>query len=91
MSGVGPIAREPNSAVCDRQQGLGRDLDRLFCHILGRVRDIADKAEPITGADHLGAESGDQLNGSLLPRGVEHITPLTGDQIPITAQAGRCE
>jgi hypothetical protein len=25
------------------------------------VRDIADKAEPITGADHLGAESGETL------------------------------
>src|SRR5215471_7496165 len=44
-----------------QQQRLCRDLDRLLCHVLGRVRDIADKAEPIAGADHLGAELGETL------------------------------
>ena len=38
-----------------------RQLDRLLGHVLGRVRDIADKAEPITGADHLGSEFGETL------------------------------
>ena len=44
-----------------QQQRLGRDLDRLLHHVLGRVRDVADKAEPVTGADHLGAEFGEAL------------------------------
>ena len=46
-----------------QQQRLGRDLDRLLRHVLGRMRDIADKAEPITGADHFGAEFGETLMG----------------------------
>src|SRR5947209_16323303 len=45
------------------QQRLGRDLDRLLCHVLGSMRDVADKAEPITGADHFGAEFGETLMG----------------------------
>jgi hypothetical protein len=39
-----------------QQQRLCRNLDRLPRHVLGRVCDIADKAEPITGADYFGAE-----------------------------------
>ena len=46
-----------------QQQRLGRDLDRLLCHVLGSMRDVADKAEPITGADHFGAEFGETLMG----------------------------
>ena len=39
-----------------QQQRLCRDLDRLLRHVFGRVRDVADEAKPITGADHFGAE-----------------------------------
>jgi len=49
--------------VCDKQQRLCRDLDRLLGHVLGRVRDIADKAEPITCADHFGSEFSETLMG----------------------------
>ena len=62
-SGVGPIARDPSSGRVRQQQRLCRDLDRLLHHVLGRVRDIADKAEPVTGADHLGAEFGETVMG----------------------------
>ena len=34
-----------------QQQRLCRDLGRLHCHVLRSVRDVADKAEPITGTD----------------------------------------
>ena len=44
-----------------QQQGFGRDPDRLFDHVLGRVRDVADETKPVTGADHLGAERGEPL------------------------------
>ena len=47
-----------------QQQRLCRHLDRLLRHVLGRVRDIADKAEPVTGADHFGAEFGQTLMGN---------------------------
>jgi hypothetical protein len=47
-----------------QQQRLGRDLDRLLCHVLGRVRDVADEAEAVTGADHLGAKFGEALMGN---------------------------
>jgi hypothetical protein len=47
-----------------QQQRLCRHLDRLLRHVLGRVRDIADKAEPVTGADHFAAEFGQTLMGN---------------------------
>jgi hypothetical protein len=39
-----------------QQQRLRRDLDRLLRHLFCGVRDIAYKAEPMAGPDHLGAE-----------------------------------
>jgi hypothetical protein len=39
-----------------QQQGFRRDIDRLVHHALGRVRDIADEAQPVADADHLGTE-----------------------------------
>ena len=44
-----------------QQQGFARDLDRLLHHVLGRMRDVADETEPVTGADHFGAECGEPL------------------------------
>src|SRR5207248_10289498 len=43
------------------QQWLRRDFDRLLRHLLCGVRDIADKAEPMAGPDHLGAEFGEAV------------------------------
>ena len=47
--------------MCDSSRGFVAILTGRFCHGLGGVRDIADEAEPITGADHLGAEIGETL------------------------------
>jgi hypothetical protein len=41
-----------------QEQRLRRDLDRLLHHGLGRVRDVADEAEPMTNLDHFRAERG---------------------------------
>src|SRR6516165_5094863 len=46
-----------------QQQRLRRDLDRLLRHVLGRVGDIADEAEPIAGADHFGPEFSQPIMG----------------------------
>jgi DNA-binding transcriptional LysR family regulator len=35
-----------------QQQWFRRDFDCPLHHVLGRVRDVADKAEPVTGVDH---------------------------------------
>jgi hypothetical protein len=61
VSGVGPIARDPKYGRVRQQQRLRCDLDRLLRHVLGRVGDVADKAEPVTGADHFGAEFSETL------------------------------
>src|SRR5215208_6307925 len=44
-----------------QEQGLGRDFDRLLYGVLGRMRDVADKPEPVAGADHLGPVRGQPL------------------------------
>ena len=44
-----------------QQQRLCRDFDRLLHRVLGRVRDVADEAQPVAGTDHLGAEGGEPL------------------------------
>jgi hypothetical protein len=51
-----------------RQQGFGRDFDRLLHHVLGRVRDVADETQRVTRTDHFGAERGKPLmrNGPVL-------------------------
>jgi hypothetical protein len=46
----------PAKSRMRQQQGLGRDFDRLLHHVLGRVRDVADEAQSVTRADHLGTE-----------------------------------
>src|SRR5580700_11492636 len=51
-----PHGRRSRERRMRQQQRLGRDLDRLLRHLFGRMRDIADEAKPVTGADHLGAE-----------------------------------
>src|SRR6266849_5641009 len=45
-----------------QQQRFGRDIDGLHRHVLGRVGDIADEAEPVAGAYHIGAEFTETLN-----------------------------
>ena len=44
-----------------QQQRFRRDFDRLVHHALGRVRDVADKTQSMTCADHLGTERGEPL------------------------------
>src|SRR5258708_12470137 len=46
-----------------QQQRFRRDFDRLLHHVLGRMRDIADEAEPVAGTDHFGAERGETPMG----------------------------
>ena len=46
----------PEERGMRQQQGFRRDIDRLVHHALGRVRDIADEAQPVADADHLGTE-----------------------------------
>ena len=60
-SGVGPIARDPAIAVCDSSSGFVATLTACIAVVLGRVRDVADKPEPVAGADRLGAEFGQAL------------------------------
>jgi len=50
VSGVGPIARDPSMAVCDNSRGLVlvATFDGLHHDVLGRVRDVADKAFPVS-------------------------------------------
>src|SRR6266850_2282906 len=46
----------PEESSMRQQQGFRRDFDRLVHHVLGRVRNVADKPQSMTFADHLGAE-----------------------------------
>ena len=46
-----------------QQQGLRCDLDGLPHHLLGRMCDVANKAEPVARADHLGAEFSQPMMG----------------------------
>jgi hypothetical protein len=70
-----------------QQQRLRCDLDRLLDHGLGRVRDIADKAEPMARADHLGAEFGEAVMGDRPGLKVADIVGRVVDelQVPQTA------
>jgi hypothetical protein len=64
MAGADLSPREPGGTHCLRpgesgvrqQQGFACDLNRLLHRVLGRVRDVADETQSLTGADHLGAE-----------------------------------
>jgi hypothetical protein len=57
VSGVAPIAREPDSAVWDS------DLDRLLDHGFGGVGDVTDKSEPMAGANDFGSIGGQAMMG----------------------------
>jgi hypothetical protein len=47
--------------VCDSSRGFVADPDRLRHRVLGRVRDVADETEAVTGVDYLGAEWGEPV------------------------------
>src|SRR5271169_2038114 len=51
----------PGESRMRQQQGFGRDFDRLLHHVLGRVRDVADKTELVTRTDHFSAARGEPL------------------------------
>src|SRR5215469_12624048 len=44
-----------------QQQWFRRDLERSLNSVFGRMRDVADEAEPVTGTDRLGAERGEPV------------------------------
>ena len=47
--------------MCDSSKGFVATLTALLHHGPGRVRDVADKPQSVTRADHLGAECAEPL------------------------------
>jgi hypothetical protein len=58
--------------------------------VLGGVRDIADKAEPVTGADHFGAELGETMMGDGTRLEIADVVRRVMDQlhVPDATSAG---
>jgi len=46
----------PGESGMRQYDGFRRDFDRLVHHVLGCVRDVADEAQTVARADHLGTE-----------------------------------
>jgi len=63
LSGVGPIAPDPSTAVCDSSNGFVATLTACFAMSSVACATIADEAQPITGADHFGAEFSQPIMG----------------------------
>ncbi len=53
--------RGPSNRSMGQEQGLGRDFDRLLHRVFGRMRNVADKSEPVARADYLGPVRGEPL------------------------------
>jgi hypothetical protein len=53
--------RGPSNRGMGQEQGLGRDFDRLLHSVFGRMRNVADKPEPVARADYLGPVRGEPL------------------------------